>query len=129
METTFSIELFTAINFFVIGLSHLLQPKSWVAFFVYLHAKKDVGNIINALLSLGVGSLILSFHFLWHWPKILITIYGVLSVMKGLLYLLVPSIGISNIAKVTAETANRFRWAGMVMFVFSLVIIYELIKE
>lgn len=129
MDTTVSIELFTAITFLVIGLSHLLQPKSWVEFFMYLNTRPTVGNIFNALLSLTVGALILSFHFVWHWPRVLVTLYGAVSVLKGLLYLLVPSRGIASIAKVTPDTTNRFRLAGGVMLVFGLVIIYWLIRE
>lgn len=70
-----SIELFTAINLGIVGLSHFLQPGMWVEFFQFLSTKKHVGNIFNALLTLGVGSIILSFHFIWSWPKILITVY------------------------------------------------------
>lgn len=129
MNTIQSIELFTAINLSIVGLSHLIQPKIWVDFFQVLHSQKNAGNIFNALLSLSVGSLIFSFHFIWYWPQVLITIYGLLQVIKGLIYLLIPSIGISNIGRVTKEFGNKFRWAGLVIFIFSLVIIYGLIKD
>ena len=129
MSVIQSIELFTAINLFVIGLSHFLQPNIWVDFFIYLHAKKNVGNIVNALISLGMGSIILSFHFIWYWPKILITLYGILQVTKGMVYLIFPSIGIASISKVNHEKAVKFKWVGMIMFLLSLVIIYDLIEE
>jgi hypothetical protein len=129
MTTIQSIELFTAVNLCIIGLSHLLQAKAWVDFFVFLQSKKNAGNIFNAMLSLGMGSLILAFHFIWYWPQLLITVYGALQVIKGLIYLLKPSIGIRNIGTVTMEKADRFRWAGSVMFILSLLIIYGLIKE
>lgn len=129
MTTAQSIELFTAINIGVIGLSHFLQPKIWVDFFVFLHAKKNVGNIVNALIALAMGSLILSFHFIWTWPKVLITAYGLSQLLKGLVYLIQPAIGLASIGKVTMEEANKFRWVGLVMVIFSLVIIYGLIME
>ncbi|WP_025667990.1 hypothetical protein [Aquimarina megaterium] len=124
-----SIELFTAINLGIVGLSHFLQPGMWVEFFQFLSTKKHVGNIFNALLTLGVGSIILSFHFIWSWPKILITVYGLLLVIKGLIYMLIPSIGIASIAKVTIEKGYKFRWVGLIMFIFSLLILYGLIIE
>lgn len=129
MSTIQSIELFTALNLCIVGLSHYLQPKIWVEFFVFLHSKNHIGNIFNALLALGVGSLILSFHFIWTWPGILITIYGLAQVLKGLIYLLKPSIGIASMGKVSMEKANKFRWVGLVMFLLSLVILYGLISE
>ena len=129
MNTIQSIELFTAINLFIIGLSHLIQPKSWVDFFLFLHSKGNVGNIINALIAIGLGSLILSFHFVWNWPWLLVTVYGLLQVIKGLIYLLKPSIGIRNIGSVTMEKANKFRWVGLLIFIFSLLIIYGLVID
>ena len=129
MKTIQSIELFTAINIAGIGLSHFFQSKAWTDFFLYLYEKKNAGNIVNAMIALGMGSLILSFHFLWQWPKVIITAYGLLLVLKGLLYLVYPEIGIKSISKVTAENAHKFRWVGLIMFIFSLGIFYHLIIE
>ena len=129
MTVTQSIELFTAINLGIVGLSHFLQPKIWVDYFIFLHSKKHIGNIVNALTALGIGSFILSFHFIWYWPKVLITAYGLSQVLKGLIYLLKPSIGIASIGKVTMEKSIKMKWAGLAMFILSLVIIYGLITD
>ncbi len=126
MNSTQSIELFTAINIGIVGLSHFLQPKIWIDFFVFLYKYKNVGNVINALIALGMGSLIVSFHFIWDWPKVLITLYGVLQIIKAFVYLMVPSLGIASLAKVTVKTGYKFRWAGLLMFLMSLLILYGL---
>ncbi len=126
MNSTQSIELFTAINIGIVGLSHFLQPKIWIDFFVFLYKHKNVGNVINALIALGMGSLIVSFHFIWDWPKVLITLYGVLQIIKAFVYLMVPSLGIASLAKVTVKTGYKFRWAGLLMFLMSLLILYGL---
>jgi hypothetical protein len=128
MSTIVSIELFVAINLFIIGLSHVLQPKMWIDFFTFLHSKNNVGNIVNALIALGMGSIILAFHFIWQWPKILITLYGVSQVLKGLIYLIKPSIGITSIGKVTIERMDKFKWSGIVMSIFALSIFYNIIS-
>ncbi|AXT18485.1 hypothetical protein D7030_07465 [Flavobacteriaceae bacterium AU392] len=128
MNTIQSIELFVAINLSIIGLSHFLQPKIWVDFFTYLHSKQNVGNIINALIALGMGSIILAFHFIWSWPRILITLYGLSQVVKALLYLTFPSVGIKSMSRVTMEKAHKFKWAGLLMFLLSSSIFYNLIQ-
>ncbi|GJM32396.1 MAG: hypothetical protein DHS20C18_13970 [Saprospiraceae bacterium] len=124
-----SVEFFVAINLLVMGLSHFLQPKMWVDFFVFLHAKQGVGNILNALLSLTMGSVIIAFHFIWEWPKILVTLYGLLSLIKGGIYLLKPSIGIASIGKVNLEGKNKFRGIGLVMVILAVGILFGLIME
>jgi len=76
-----------------------------------------------------MGSFIMSFHFIWSWPRILITVYGLSQIVKGLIYLLEPSIGLASIGKVTMDKSNKYRWIGLPMFILSLVIIYGLMKD
>nr|WP_321232867.1 hypothetical protein [uncultured Psychroserpens sp.] len=123
-----SIELFLAINLFVIGLSHFIRPKMWVDFFLALTAKRHVGNLINALLHFGFGSLIFAFHFVWTWPKVLVTVYALLIMGKGILYLLYPEIGLKSISRVTQKNAQKFKWVGVLMTVFSISIFYNILK-
>lgn len=42
-----AVQLFAAIAFLVVGLSHLLQPKAWVAFYQALAAQGPVGAFLE----------------------------------------------------------------------------------
>jgi len=125
MSTLQSIELFVALNLFTIGLSHFLQPKIWVEFFVFLHQKGNVGNIFNAMLALGMGSIIVSFHFVWEGPMLLVTLYGLSQLIKGFVYLIFPEAGLRSIGKVNGKP-EKFKWVGLVMCFLSLLLIYYL---
>lgn len=127
MDSIQSIQVFVAINLFVVGLSHFIRPKIWVDFFEFLHSKNNVGNIINALIALAMGSIILAFHFIWKGVEVLITLYGLSQVIKGLVYLIFPSIGIKNIGKVTQKKASAFKWSGLIMALISATIFINLI--
>ncbi|MGB0523109.1 MAG: hypothetical protein ACPGJS_09120 [Flammeovirgaceae bacterium] len=124
-----SIALFTALNLLIIGLSHCLRPKIWVVFFMFLAAKKQVGNVFNALLAVGTGTFICSLHFIWKWPQIIVTLYGLTLVMKGFLFLVFPEMGLASIRKLTMESVNKFRVVGLIMVLLSLIIIYGLMME
>ncbi|EDP70976.1 hypothetical protein FBALC1_00792 [Flavobacteriales bacterium ALC-1] len=123
-----SIALFVAINLLVVGLSHLLQPKMWLSFFQLLTKKGLAGNTINALIHFGFGSLILSFHFIWSWPRLLITIYALLITIKGIIYLLFPKIGLRNIALLTEKSISKFKWTGLIMTTLSVPVFYNLYR-
>ena len=125
MTTIQSIQFLVAINLVVIGLSHFLQAKIWVEFFRFLAAKGMVGNIFNALMSLALGSLIVSFHLVWEWPAVMVTIYGILQLIKGSLYLIYPAVGLRSIQKVDNKSA-KFKWVGLVMSGLGLLIISQL---
>ncbi len=40
-------EIFAAVFSLVIGLSHILQPRGWVEFFVWLRSKGNAGVFVN----------------------------------------------------------------------------------
>lgn len=128
MSTLQSIQFFTALNLFVIGSSHFLQPKIWIEFFEFLYKKGNVGNIFNAMLSIGMGTIILSFHFVWTWPMILVTIYGLAQLLKGLIYLTIPTIGLKSIGKVNHKT-QKFKWVGLLMCIFGILLVIRLISD
>jgi hypothetical protein len=120
-----SIQVFVIINLFVIGLSHLLQPIIWVDFFQFLSSKGNVGNTINGMLTLGMGAFIISFHCVFTWPMIIITIYGILLCLKGLIYLTLPSIGLKSI-KMIDSSCIKFRWVGLIMVMLSFFLMKQM---
>jgi len=128
MSTIQSIQLFVAINLFVMGLSHFMRPKIWIEFFEFLFKKGNIGNIFNAMLALGMGSIILSFHFILTWPMILVTFYGLSLLLKGLIYLTFPTVGLKSIERVNSKT-EKFKWAGLFMCISSILLLIELITK
>ncbi len=75
-----------------------------------------------------MGTFIIAFHFIWKGPMILVTLYGVTQLVKGLLYLTVPSIGLKSIGKVDEKT-YKFRWVGLVMTTLGILLLLRLYKE
>ncbi|MEK6153473.1 hypothetical protein WIW50_09445 [Flavobacteriaceae bacterium 3-367] len=127
MSPVQSIQFFVALNLFIMGLSHFLQPGIWIQFFQFLYQKGHVGNIFNAMLSVGMGSIILAFHWLWNWPLVLVTLYGLALLLKGFIFLIFPSIGLRSIGSVN-EKAWKFKWVGLMMCILSLMLAYPLIS-
>ena len=119
-----AIELFAAINFLVIGLSHIFMPKAWAEFFMLLGSKGQAGAFINGFLTLGVGSLIVAFHNVWTGVPVFLTVIGWLYVAKALVIFVIPGAGLKSIQHVTVEKARRFRYAGVPMILMGIVLIY-----
>src|SRR3954470_7762617 len=71
-----AVELFAFIQLLVVGLSHLLQPRAWVKFFMTLHAHGHAGVLVHGFLSLWFGSIILGFHQVWHGVPAVLTVTG-----------------------------------------------------
>jgi|GEM_PF-440930 len=111
MET--SIEKLVAVFFLVTGLSHILQPRVWVEFFIMLREKREVGSFLNGLLHFPLGAFIVSFHNVWHgWPLV-VTLIGWGLVLKSLIYLTYPKHGMRMLARISVERSWEFVVAGV----------------
>ena len=94
-----AIEVFAVINFVVIGVSHIAQPRVWVEYFALLRAQGYPGVFLNAMLSLLVGSIIVAFHNVWSGLPMVLTLVGWAQVIKGLISLLAPGVGMKGLMR------------------------------
>ena len=119
-----AIEMFAAVNFLVTGLSHLLRPRSWVEFFVWLRSKGDAGVFVNGLMSLGFGSIVVAFHNVWSGLPMVLTIVGWAHVAKALLIFVAPGLGMRSLERVSPERAHELAAAGAVLLALSALMWY-----
>jgi hypothetical protein len=119
-----AIELYAAVNFLVIGLSHALQPRAWVEFFVWLRSKGHVGVFANGFLSLAFGSIVVAFHNVWSGLPTVLTVIGWAQVAKGLLSFVAPALAMRSLQRVSAERAWEFVVAGVAFLGLSALMWY-----
>jgi len=107
------IELYAAVAFLVIGLSHLFQSKGWVAFYRDLVAKGVTGAFAEGFLCLTFGGIIVAFHNVWRGPAIVVTLIGWGQVFKGLVRFVAPQVALKRMASITPERAWLFQAGGV----------------
>ena len=108
-----AIQTFAAIGFLIIGLSHLMQPKSWVAFYQALAARGIPGVFLEGFLLLNFGAIIIAFHNVWQGPATVLTVVGWSQVLKGASRFLLPHVGLRVLQRITDERAWYFRAGGV----------------
>ena len=124
-----NIEMLAAIHLFILGMSHVLQPRAWVRFFIHLRELGEPGSFWNAFLNLGIGSLVVSFHNVWSGIPAVLTVLGWAWVAKSVIYLLAPSVGLKSLERVSLETAGKFRPVGAALVVVSGLLTYSLLTS
>jgi len=107
-----SIQLFAAINFLVIGVSHILAPRAWAEFFDLLRQKGEPGVFVVAFLSLVFGSIVVAFHNVWSGLPIVLTVVGWGQVLKALVYFAFPTFALRRIGMASPERARLFVYGG-----------------
>ena len=108
-----AVQIFAAISFLVIGVSHLAQPMAWVAFYQALAARGTTGVFLEGFIVLNFGALVVAFHNVWDGPPLVLTLIGWAQVLKGLLRFVAPQIGLRLMQRLTPERAWQFQVAGV----------------
>jgi hypothetical protein len=106
------IQLFAAVNFLVIGLSHIFQRSAWIEFFAKLHSLGRLGPFAEGFLSLNFGALIVTFHNVWTFPEVLLTLIGWTQVLKALLRFVAPDVVLRIYERMRPERAWQLQAAG-----------------
>jgi hypothetical protein len=113
-----AVQVYAAVSFLVIGLSHLVRPAAWVAFFLDLGARGAPGAFLEGFLVLHFGAVIVAFHNVWEGPAVVLTLIGWAQMVKGAIRFLAPEVALKMMARLSPERAWEFQAAG----VFSLVL-------
>jgi len=109
------VEALLAVPSVLMGLSHVLQPAMWREYFVRLRAEGPAALVTRTfVLELWPALLIVVFHQAWSGPQVVITVYGHLLLLKIVLSMLAPAIGLRSLDMARKGDAG-FRAGGVVL--------------
>ena len=114
------------ICFFIIGVSHIAQPRIWAQFFIDIRNKGEVGSFINAFIHFPLGAVIVAFHNVWQGIPLVLTLVGWGLVLKGFIYFTFPGYGLKVLARVSIERSWEFVAAGLISVGLSALFLFAL---
>jgi hypothetical protein len=123
------IQIFTAVNFFVIGLSHIFQRSAWVEYFAKLHSLGRLGAFAEGFLYLNFGALIVSFHNVWTFPDVVLTLIGWTQVLKALFRFVAPTAVVRVYERMRPERAWQLQMAGGLLLALSAFFVFLAFQE
>jgi hypothetical protein len=124
-----AIEILAVIQLTVIGVSHIVYHRAWAEFFIWLRGKGDPGVFANGFLSLTAGSLIFSFHRVWTGIPLVLTLFGILNILKATNCFLFPERAMRSMQRVSLERSREFVGAGALSLVLAGVLAYGLVTS
>ncbi|HUG17367.1 MAG TPA: hypothetical protein VMM56_00220 [Planctomycetaceae bacterium] len=122
------VQIYAIINLTVIGISHVVRPRVWVDFFIFLRERGEAGVFAVALLNLIFGSIIVAFHNVWSGIPLILTLLGWANVLKALLYLTFPAYGLRKFQCLSHERANLIVVGGILCLLLSGVLSYHILS-
>jgi hypothetical protein len=118
-------EIFAALTYFALGLSHIVQPRAWAELFLLLKSQGRAGAFVDGFINLLLGAIIVSFHNVWHGLAMAVTILGWGQVIKGLRIMVLPQTHVKQIERrISLERAWMFRPAGAMLVALSVLFAY-----
>jgi len=123
------IQVFAAVNFLVIGLSHVFQRGAWVEFFAKLHSLGRLGPFAEGFLYLNFGALIVSFHNVWSGPEVILTLTGWVQIVKALVRFVAPQRVLRLYGRMGPERAWQIQAAGGLFVVLSVFLLFRAFRE
>lgn len=118
-----AIQIFAAVNFLVIGLSHVFQRNVWVDYFAKLQSLGKLGAFAEGFLYLNIGALIVSCHNVWTLPDVTLTLIGWVFVLKSMFRFIAPSKVLKIYERMGHERAWQIQVAGAFMLPLSLFLL------
>ena len=112
-------QVFAAVSFLVIGISHLVQSRAWVTFYQDLAARGTVGAFLEGFVILNFGAIVVAFHNVWHGPATVLTVIGWAHVLKGAGRFIAPQVGLRVIQRINQERAWQFQAGGVLALLLS----------
>jgi hypothetical protein len=112
-----AIEGFVALTSLIVGVSHIMQADAWVEVFGLLHRNGRPGAFANGALSLVPGAAVVTGHGVWSWPGGVLTAFGWMLVVKGLICFLAPELALRSMER--APSRIGFVVGGMLLLAVS----------
>ena len=121
-----AVQIYAIINLTVIGMSHVMRPRVWIDFFVFLRERGEAGVFAVALLNLIFGSIIVAFHNVWSGIPLVLTVLGWANVVKALLYFIFPAIGLRRLQSLSHERSHLVVGGGILFLLLAGALGYHL---
>ena len=123
-----AIEILAVIQLTIIGLSHIVYHRAWAEFIIWLRSKGDPGVFANGFLSLTAGSLIFGFHRVWSGIPLVLTVFGILNILKAAVCFLFPSRAMRSMQRVSLARSREFVVAGVFSLAIAAVVAVGLVR-
>ena len=123
------LEIFAIIHLGLMGLSHVVQHRAWAEFFILLRGRGYAGVFVHGFLSLAFGSMILAFHRVWSGIPAVLSILGVLYLLKTLQCFVFPEVSMRSLGRVSPERSRIFVAPGIVFIAIAAVLTFGLVRN
>jgi hypothetical protein len=118
------VQALLAIPFLLMGASHIVQPAMWRLYFTRLQAEGTPALVTRTfMLEMWPALLLVVFHRVWTGPAVVLTVYGYVLLVKVVLSMLMPSVGMRSL-QMAERGDTGFRVGGILLVALGLLCVW-----
>lgn len=121
-----AVEIMAGISLLAVGLSYLFRPKDWAVWLEAVREQDRSASLSFGMISILIGSFIAGFHWVWDGMAMIVTIIGVIFIIKGSVYMLFPGWLPAKITMLMPRYNPLLRVSGIVLIALALAVLYPL---
>ena len=123
------IQVIIVITFFTLRISMVLRAKIWVEWVQKLQSNGTSGILSLGLINLLLGSIIVTFHWVWEGFAMIVTIIGMIMLCRSFIILLTPNLFLKIIDKTLPKMNVIVSIGGFLFVVIAVLLFYNLELE
>lgn len=117
-----SVEVMVGLIFVVLGISIMLRPAIWGALITRMAQSQDHSTILAAgSINLALGAFIVSFHWVWSGLSAIITLIGVLLLLRAAFLMYYPAKAKTMIVKMQPQMSPLLNFSGIICIILGLL--------
>ena len=120
-----AVELMMGVGFLVLGASMFLRTADWTDWLSYLAQRGRHSSLILGIVNLLMGAFVVSFHWVWEGVAAVVTIFGVLFIVRSCLLLLFPGFLPEMLRRLQPRADNLITFAGLIVGGIALMLLYD----
>lgn len=118
-----AVQLMAGLSFTILGLSYLFRAREWNGWLIEVEQRGKQASLVFGGISLLLGAFIVAFHPVWEGIPLILTIIGILSLIKGTVYLLFPQWLPTKIKYIHQSERPLLRASGVLFIIIGAVLL------
>ena len=120
-----AIEFIVGITFLFLGVSFILRQNDWIKLVEHAEAQGNRAVLFMGIFNTMAGSVILGFHFIWTGMSIIVTIIGVIFLVRGFMCLIYPSWVLKKLHRLMNHSRNNLKIASVIIILTSALVLHN----
>lgn len=120
-----AIEFIVGTTFLLLGISFILRQNDWIKLISHIESTGNRGVLSFGLFNTLVGSTIIGFQWVWAGMSLLVTIIGIIFLVRGFMCFMYPSWVLKKLHRLMNHSRNNLKIASVFIILIAAMVLHN----